>query len=125
MTATFKSNMQSDMDDVILDTTEFAETVSYTSSGESAKNISAVVNRRISGEIINTDTGLMKLWEYDIVVSSTDVASPSADDEYTIDSMSFDVYTPAEKTGEDIMITLRHFSDIESSEAGHRREISA
>lgn len=122
--ATLKTNMQSDVDNVMLNTTEFGESITYTAHGGSGTSINAIVNRRVCGEIVETEQGLMKLWEYDILVSGTNVSSPNPYDEYTIDSMTFDVADIQDKTAESMLIIVRHWEQLGSTEREHTREVS-
>lgn len=122
---TFLENMDSDMQDVILNTTEHAEEISVTVQGGSPKTINAIVNRDVYEEIVRTDQGLKKYREINVWFSTDATASigdPATVDEATIDGKSWDFAQVLDKDGYGVKILMKRWEDIERSEEDHRLE---
>jgi len=80
---TLKTQMASDMS-IFFNADEFAETISYTASGESATDISAVVDR--SGELLEAYVRGERTAMITITVKKADVSNLAYGDIFTIDS---------------------------------------
>lgn len=123
---TFKENMQSDVDDVLLNLTEFGETVSYTVSGGSPKDIQAVLDRNIAIEIVKRNTGD---WKKQIVImaisrdSTNGIANPGEDDKITFDSKTWDVERILEQDDQFAQLAAIFLEPIEYAAEEYRQEI--
>ncbi len=79
---TLKTKIQSDVDNVFLNTDHFAESVTYTPAGESGSAISAIVDRGPLAylEVDGVSQGNMELTECRVFVSKTDLTAPARGD---------------------------------------------
>jgi len=123
----FLENMDGDMQNVILNTTEHAETITYTVQGGSPKSIEAVVDRGRYDEIENGPQGLQRNREIEIWISTDATAgieTPSTDDEVTIDGKNWNVEQVMDQDGYGAHLILSRRETIEKSEDDHRMGMS-
>lgn len=86
---TFKSNMASDFDDVILNKTEFAEDIGYTKSGQAIKTITAIVDRDTHKKREMGPDGESRFRECNVKISAdatNGILDPGEDDFVTLDT---------------------------------------
>lgn len=118
---TLKSRIADDAKDVFLNTSEFAETVTYTPSGGIAQQIPAVVVREPAAAD-DGSTGLERHVFADLIITLEDIASPSTKDIINFDSKDWNIVsivTPGDGTAR-----LRAYrrEPLEKSAQGHRIE---
>jgi len=123
---TFAENRQSDMDDVLLNITEFGEVVSYTVSGGSAKSIKAVIDRNVATEITKRPTGTWTKYISIVQISkdsTNGIANPGEDDFVTIDSKKYDVEKILEEDTESAILKTIFIEILEYSAEDYREDL--
>ena len=84
---TFQDDLQSDLDDVVFNTSEFAEAASLTPVGGDAVDITIIRNG--SGEFLQTEPGQGDIDTF--LVRASDYSQPAPNDSITIDSVEWNV----------------------------------
>jgi hypothetical protein len=100
---TFKTNMQSDVDDVLLDTTEFAESITYDPYSGSDSEISVIwESMGVQERVIGDD--LQEVATARVHISTTDIASVDTRDSITRSGTSWSVREVLHETAEETII---------------------
>ena len=87
---TFKTDLQDDMDDVFLNTSEYGEAITYTPPGGSGTDISAIVDGpKVSEDQSEIDEDVH--YVLTVVLSKTDVATPVLDATIAYDGRNYKV----------------------------------
>jgi len=122
-----QEQMAADVQRTFLDTNGFAEAIGYTSAGESAQSISAIVLRD-QAEIEPSENGLEIRRRVEIIVSTSDVASPARGDTASFpvqsggSAVSWNVTDDPLVSGGMARIACYRREMIEKSARGHRLE---
>lgn len=98
--------MATDAGTVFLNPNEFADTVTYTPSGGSARSIAAIVDYNViaSGTFVDGQTQSDRATLYASRNASAGIPSPSLDDQFTIASATWKVIGIPQK--DDAMVAL-------------------
>lgn len=116
---TFAENLADDVTNVFLNTTEFAETISYTPSGGQAADISAQVLRE-DIEPDYGDDGRVRRRSARVFISTADVASPGEQDTLVFDSLTWAVERVERVEGGMAELLVRRVEHVERSGEAHR-----
>lgn len=124
--ATLASQMLTDIDDVFLNTSEHAETITYTASGGSPASIPAIVDRMEDVMPTGFDDGRARLKRCVIHVAESDVATvtqgvhASLGDTFTIDSTTWKIEGQPQHIGGMRILNLVQTTVFEKSDGNYR-----
>ena len=121
----FKDQISGDLAQVFLDTNSFAESITYTPSGESGSAVTAIVFRDVISEEVEDGRGIVRDIRADVLIDLADVSAPStAGDTVTFDSKTWAVIKVDEDgPSNSAMLTVWRQEVVEKSQSGHRQSI--